>query len=148
MARVLIVAKTHMGKDTACVGGLNLETNSSVRLLTRNGSNQPADTPFDVGQIWELEYYYPSKITPPHVEDVVVVRAKYLDKSSDLLNTLLQRVPIWRGNTTELFDRLLTFDNGKAYIDTKKPIPNCSTGYWLPDHTLALMSGSSLIYQS
>lgn len=148
MARVLIVAKTHMGKDTACVGGLNLETNKSVRLLDRGGWNQPANTPFDVGQIWEVEYYYPSKITPPHIEDIVVVRAKYLDKPSDLLNTLLQRVSIWRGNTTELFDHLLTFENGKTYIDITKHIPNCSTGYWRPDHTLTLLSGDNLFYQS
>lgn len=148
MARVLIVAKTHMGKDSACVGGLNLENNKSLRLLTRNGSNQPADTPFDVGQIWELEYYYPSKITHPHIEDVVIIRAKYLDKSSDLLNTLLQSVPIWQGDTAELFDHLLIFDNGRAYIDTTKPMPNCSTGYWQPDHSLILMSGEKLFYQS
>jgi hypothetical protein len=148
MARVLIVAKTHLGEGAACVGGLNLETNKSIRLLTRIGSNQPANTSFDVGHIWELEYYYPSTITPPHVEDVVVTRSKYLDKSSDVLNTLLQRVPIWHGNTTELFEHLLAFENGRAYIDITKHIPNCSTGYWQSDHSLTLSRGDKPFYQS
>lgn len=65
MERVLIVAKTHISNYKACVGGLTRDTNKSIRLLCPDGSNQPANTPYDVGQVWELEFYPRAEITPP-----------------------------------------------------------------------------------
>ncbi|GAC1566344.1 MAG: hypothetical protein NVS3B14_07860 [Ktedonobacteraceae bacterium] len=138
MERVLIVAKTHM-KNNACVGGLTRDTNKSIRLLCPDGSNQAANTLYDVGQVWELDFHPRVEISPPHVEDVIVTNEKYLGKSSNLLDTLLRRVPIWRGGPTELFEGLLTFENGRGYIDKSKDIPNHSTGYWLSETSLVLI---------
>ena len=47
MEKVLVVAKTHMGQNRACIGGLSLRTFENVRLLLAGERNHPADTPFD-----------------------------------------------------------------------------------------------------
>ena len=138
MERVLIVAKTHM-KNKACVGGLTRDTNKSIRLLSPDGSNQPANTPYDIGQVWELEFHPRAEIIPPHVEDVLVTDERYLGKTPNLRETLLSRVPIWHGDPTKLFNGLLIFENNRGYIDKSKSIPNCSTGYWLPETSLTLV---------
>lgn len=138
MERVLIVAKTHMGSYNACVGGLTRDTNKSIRLLCPDGSNQPSNTQYDIGQVWELDFHHRAEITPPHVEDVIVTNERYLDKSPNLRDTLLQRVPIWHGSPADLFDGLLSFENNHGYIDKSKKIPNCSTGYWQSENALIL----------
>jgi hypothetical protein len=61
--RVLIVAKTHM-HNAVCVSGLTIGTNRSIRLLRTNGFNQQVDTPFDVGQVWELEFHPSPQLLP------------------------------------------------------------------------------------
>lgn len=139
MERVLIVAKTRMGSAAACVGGLTRDTNKSIRLLRPNGSNQPFNTNFDAGQVWELELHQPSEVTPPHIEDVLVTNERYVGQSPNLRNTLLQRVQPWQGGPKELFDGLLMFENTSGYISRAGGIPKCSTGYWIPDDQLTLI---------
>jgi hypothetical protein len=137
--RVLIVAKTHMGKDLACVSGLMRQSNRSIRLLTARGSHQPADTRFEVGQVWEIEYKRARHLTPPHVEDVQVTSEKYVGRQPDVRETLLSRVQPWQGEPEQLYDGLLSFgDNGAAYISKGGQLPSCSAGYWLPQCSLTL----------
>lgn len=126
-------------KNGACVSGLTRDTNKSIRLLNPpDGSNQPANTSYEVGQVWELDFHPLSNPVPPHVEDVIVTHEKYVGQSPNIRDTLLKRVPIWRGDPKELFDGLLEFENTKGYISQSKGIPSCSTGYWLPDNPLTL----------
>lgn len=138
MARVLIVAKTHMGNNYSCVGGLILETNRSVRLLGQNGTRQPSDTLYNVGQIWELEIHNPPAITAPHVENVEVIKGQCIGQQQNLRDFLLQRVQPWRGGPEQLFENCLTFNKGSAYISElgNFGIPTVSTGYWLPDRII------------
>lgn len=136
MARVLIVAKTRMGDYYTCVGGLNLDTNESVRLLGPDNSNQPSNAPFNVGQIWDIEYIQRHNIDRPHVEDVIVQSYQYKEQLTNLKETLMQRVQPWRGGINQLFGGLLTLQNEKAYISKNKELPHVSTGYWIPDKPL------------
>ena len=137
MARVLIVAKTHMGEYLACVGGLNLETNQGIRLLRADGSNQPKDTRFEVGQIWELTFQPHPGATSPHVEDVRVTHETYIYSTINLRNMLMQRVQPWRGGPDQLFDRKLTLEK-TGYITRTRGLPSSSTGYWQPEYPLNL----------
>ena len=137
MERVLIVARTRMSND-ACVGGLALDSNRNVRLLRPGGLHQPENTSFDVGQVWELDFHQPSRITPPHVEDVIVTKEHYIGKQPDLRNFLMQRVQTWQGGPDKLFDGLLVLESASGYICRRKGIPNCSVGYWLPDNSLTM----------
>ena len=52
---VLIVSKTHM-TNAVCVGGLVLADNRYVRLLNPGNYNQPTDTDFEVGEVWDLTF--------------------------------------------------------------------------------------------
>lgn len=95
MERVLIVAKTRMANG-ACVSGLVLETNKGIRLLSPNGSNQPTDTGFDIGQIWDLDFQYtPGK--PPHIEDVRVYKEQSIGHQTNLRNFLIQGYSYGKG---------------------------------------------------
>jgi hypothetical protein len=135
--RVLIVAKTRM-YNAVCVSGLTINTNRSIRLLRPNGFNQQVDTPFDVGQVWELDFHPSSQITPPHIEDAIVTRERHIGQQTNLATFLMQRVRPWQGEPEQLFDGLLVINNTSSYISQSKGIPKCSTGYWLPNKPMDL----------
>jgi hypothetical protein len=135
--RVLIVAKTHMN-DGACVGGLLMNTNRHIRLLTPDRTRQPEQTPFDVGQLWGIDFRLTS-VDRPNVESVVVTAEKFLGQQPHMRETLLRRVQPWQGFPWRLFDGLLTTEEGSCYIARSGRLPKCSVGYWLPDAPLTLI---------
>jgi hypothetical protein len=136
VVRVLIVAKTRMSSGV-CIGGLTRDESKNVRLIPPDRQNHPADTRYDVGQVWDLDFHVSPEVTPPHVEDVIVTRERYIAPVSNLLETLTKRVQPWKGNPEQLFDGFLTFtERGKGYISQQKGVPIASTGYWLPDKPL------------
>ena len=137
MTTVLIVAKTRMGSGV-CVGGLTCDTHKNVRLIPPGRNNQPEDTPFEVGQIWELDFYPVENITSPHTEDVIVTEQHLIGHVSAMRETLLPRIHPWRGGPDQLFDGSLCLRGTGGYISAIGSIPHCSTGYWLPDRSLSL----------
>jgi hypothetical protein len=101
------------------------------------GLNQPVDTQYEVGQVWELDFTPHSHLRPPHVEDVIVRQSCYLGKVKDIKQVLLERVKIWRGGPEKLFDGLLRFtEAGSGYISARTGIPGQSVGFWLVDSEL------------
>jgi hypothetical protein len=133
---VLIVAKTRMASG-ACVGALLLEDNSSLRLLPEFGHNHAAGTELDVGQIWAMDFYPALNPEPPHTEDVRITRAEQIGERNDLPQFLKSRVEPWFGPPEQLFDGyLLTTSSGRGYLDRAHPVPQRSTGFWIPDADL------------
>src|SRR5262249_18734189 len=92
--RVLIVAKPHM-RAAACVGGLALDNGHNVRLLLPNGANQPPNTAYEVGDVWELNYRPKRVIVAPHVEDVLVNSARKVGRQDQLTGYLLSLIRPW-----------------------------------------------------
>ena len=135
MERVLIVARTRMGSGV-CVGGLALDSNRSVRLLTREGALQPRLTEFQVGQIWDVNFRRVANVDPPHVEDVMVFLQHLLETVDNMRDTLLTHIQPWQGGPEILFDGMLTIDRTRCYVSHAKPIPQRSTGFWLLDRPL------------
>jgi hypothetical protein len=135
MERVLIVARTRMGSGV-CVGGLALDSNRSVRLLTKEGTHQPRLIEFQVGQIWNVDFRKVAHVEPPHVEDVLVYSKQLLEPVDDIRSTLLARVRPWTGGPESLFDGTLTLDRARCYLAKSGSMPGCSTGYWLLDRPL------------
>lgn len=136
---VIILSKTHM-KGCSCVGGLTLG-GRYVRLLDQNGFNQPEDTDLEPGQTWEIEFRPNPHATPPHVEDVFVLKRTQkgqLGAGMTTLDFIEERdIPIWRGHPDQLFDRLIQWTSGgSGYIDKKGGIPDHSVGFWLSDRNL------------
>ena len=136
--KVLIVAKTRMQKKR-CVGGLTLDGLRNVRLLRPDGSNQEPSTPYEVGDIWDLEFRTRPDIVAPHVEDVLVDSGRRIGTQPDLPRFLMSRVSCWKGGLESLFDGLLRFtSNGTAYIAPEDPLPSSSVGFWLPPTNLCI----------
>ncbi len=136
--RVLIVAKTRM-QQGICVSALARGSHKSLRLRTADSSCQPEDTPFKIGQVWDIEYRRADHIVPPHVEDVCVCKQRYVGQQAKLREILLQRMTPWQGGPEALFDGLLEIRNMTAYIGHTKGLPPGSTGYWLPDRPFTLV---------
>jgi hypothetical protein len=138
MEKVLVVAKTHMGTEKACVGGLSLQTYKNVRLLLPGNNNHPANTHFEVGQIWNLDLRQAAHPTPPHVEDQIISQQTLVGLQMNMRAKILQHIEPWKGGLTQLFDGYLQSDGNSCYIARKAGIPACSTGYWLTTLPLTL----------
>lgn len=140
MQQVLILSKTHM-HGQVCVGGILTRNGKFVRLLDEDGHNQPEDTPFEVRQVWEIEFTQKSNCTPPHVEDILIhnqtkkgVLKKEITLTDYLVKTL--KVKVWRGAPDNLFDGLIKWtSSGSGYIDNHA-VPSNSVGFWIADKDL------------
>ncbi len=145
MDRVLIVSKTRMNSGV-CVSGLTRATSRSIRLIPPGRRNQPIDTAYEIGQVWEMDFYDVSPTTPPHVEDVIVTNARFVTTVPNISELLMQRVQPWQGGPPQLFDGLLHFSNSaKGYVAKWKGIPNMSTGYWIPDKPLTKVQSENRV---
>ncbi|MDM8532751.1 hypothetical protein QUF63_16440 [Anaerolineales bacterium HSG25] len=134
--RALIVAQTNL-HGACCVGGLLRDTNENVRLMTATGDHQPLDTPYKVGQIWEIKYRKADRLKPPHIEDILVEKATCLGRVRDIEETLLDRVKIWYGRPNNLFESLIRFTkSGSGYVSQIAGLPTQSVGFWRTDKPL------------
>lgn len=144
--KVLIVSKTRMG-PYLCVGGLT-ETSQSVRLLQPNGQNQPLDTPFNVGDVWDVNIEPLDDCVPPHVEDVRTTPVKRLRQVADIRTSILRHVTSWSGDLSVAYDGLLRFtSSGAGYIAEWGGIPRMSTGFWVADADLVCILDPKIKYR-
>lgn len=134
---VLIVSKTHMS-SMACVGGLVLNNHRFIRLLNQGNYNQPGDTNFDIGDLWDINYVNRIPVHPPHIEDVIIISKTYLGKINSINDYLLENNLVnWRGHINNLFDGLLHWTNsGTGYIPVNGRLPSSSVGFWISDKDL------------
>jgi hypothetical protein len=133
--KTLIVGRTKMG-NSRCIGGLCAD-GPSIRLLDANGHNWHVSTPFQLGQIWELDFHNVDRVRPPHVEDVIVTSFTLLGNEPDARSAILARVQPWQGSSSVLFGGVVGYTgNHNGYVESR--IPDRSTGYWIPDKDLIL----------
>jgi hypothetical protein len=142
MSRVLIVARTRMRNSRVCVGGHDLDADfRSVRLLRSDGSNMFETSPLAVGDIWAMEYRDSPGLHAPHLEDVLVAKGAHVNEVERLERFLRKNTSPWRGNPRLLFDgTVAATPSGTAYVPNEGPLPERSTGYWIPGHDLDLRS--------
>ena len=124
--------------SAACVGGMVVSNSRSVRLLINGGYNQPADTDFEVGDIWDIKFSNRTNLHPPHVEDVIVSSKSFVHRVNDLDDFLEQRNLIdWEGHINNLYGGLLHWTNsGSAYIPSDGELPEQSVGFWKSNRAL------------
>lgn len=140
--KIVIVSKTKMVAND-CVGGIGLKKGQFVRLLDQNGSNQPVNCDFEIGEIWKIEFAPKNNCIQPHVEDVLVSSKSRTQKI--VTNQGLSKwIPtnfddkVWRGSPDALFDGLIRFtESGSGYINEENGVPNCSVGFWISDRDLS-----------
>ncbi len=133
--RCLIVSKT-AARNTVCVGALAADR-SNLRLTEQDGFPfLPHDTPYAIGQIWELSYTPCADLTAPHLEDVLVTAAELVSSRSDLAERLPGWISPWRGGVADLFDGKISgpTSSGSGYI--QDDVPQQSVGFWMPDRDL------------
>lgn len=119
---------------------MELASGKSLRLLDQNGLNQPSDTPYEVGGLWELRFTPSSDLKPPHVEDVVTSSSRFIRNIEDVRGAILKHDDPWTGNPNNLFGGLIRFTaSGSGYISEVDGIPERSTGYWESDRDLTLV---------
>ena len=136
-------------RGAVCVGGLVLQTNQSVRLLQANGLNQPTNSPFGIGQVLDIDFTPAPNPQPPHLEDVLVSSAEFVEVVPDIKAVLNGKVPIWEGNPDSLFQGLVgCTGSGGGYIAERLGLPAMSTGYWRPDQPLnRIVDGTRFRYR-
>ncbi|RME95150.1 MAG: RecQ family ATP-dependent DNA helicase, partial [Verrucomicrobia bacterium] len=136
--RVLIVAKTRRGSG-ACVGGITRD-GRSVRLIAADPeAREHAGLEYEVGDVWELEATADPDIVPPHVENILVHRARRLKRLDDPVAFILRHMPPVEGGPEKLFDGLVqAAPSGALYIAKATGVPTRSTMFWRPDRPLRL----------
>jgi len=135
---VLIVSKTKLGENF-CMGGIELHTNKFIRLLDFYGRYQPFNTPFRIGQVWDMTYIYaPDK--PPHVENVKISNSTYIT-TIDTNNYVINNCNIWQGDPTIVYDSKLNWENGSGYLNNPDNLPENSVGFWQSDKDLIYRDG-------
>lgn len=148
---VLILSKTKMNRNQVCIGGLT-STGRYVRLMDRNGNNQPENTEFEPKQVWEIEFMERANNAPPHVEDVIVVSTRKIGvlKKEITIKDFIQKrnIPIWVGSPDNLFDHLVQWTaGGSGYIDKNGGIPVHSVGFWISDKDLNRYENNGVRYR-
>lgn len=145
---VLITSKTKYGANHVCVGGLVLENKKYIRLLNRGGARNPsgwyqyADTPLNIGDIWDIDFKDSPYRIEPHVEDVFIKIKKKLRDVSNMKNFLINSgVKIYTGHIDDLFEGKLSWQkNDKGYISKNcKVLPKQSVGFWINDIDLIFL---------
>jgi ATP-dependent DNA helicase RecQ len=136
--KVLIVAKTRRGGG-ACVGGIT-EQGRSVRLVAADAAaNERAGLEYEVGEVWEIEAQPELELIPPHVENIVVLSAQRVRRSTNLESAIHRFMPPVSGGPELLFDGLVQASpSGALYIAQRTGLPSRSTMFWVPDQPLAL----------
>lgn len=138
MGRVLIVSKTKMQHNHVCVGAIDLDKKKSIRLLNEDGFHETLqDCPYELLQIWDLEYEYTNYRPLPHSEDVAVLSRTFTGETinnQDLIKILHEsNVPLYQGSLMSVFEDKLRFTSaGKLYI-SEDSCPSFSTCFWISD---------------
>jgi hypothetical protein len=141
---VLLLSKTRYGDTQVCIGGICLNTKQFIRLLNPGGFYQPIDTPFNIGDIWDITFTINSNRKEPHNEDVTIEDYKFVKKIYQLESFIKNLdVPIWRDNISNIFEgKILWQRNGKGYFsENVENYPSHSVGFWIADIDLNYSNG-------
>lgn len=136
---VLILSKTKYGSTQVCVGGICISNKQFIRLLNQGGYYQPADTHFNIGDIWEISFTPVTVRKEPHNEDVIIQTYKFVRKIYQLETYIKSMgVPIWKDNISNIFEGKIRWtSNGKGYFSENiNNYPSHSVGFWISDITL------------
>lgn len=134
--KVVIVSITRAfgGK---CIGAID-EEGGSYRLLPMNfrpgnvGSRfHPLQAQFSVGEEWGITFRANKASVKPHVEDIILTRAKRIGKITDLPDYIQQNASGLIFKNDDLFERKLDISkSGSSNVPGNNP-SNHSTCFWI-----------------
>jgi hypothetical protein len=137
--RVLVAARTRMGGDRVCVGGIDTDSGRGVRLLGRTGNFLSVDHEIRPGELWNVQCTPAPQLRPPHMENVFVTGGRRLDRIADMRAAIVDLLDPWECELDEIFDGRLSFrDSGRAFLGPEPPLIQYSTGFWIARQPLRL----------
>lgn len=152
--KILIVSKTKMSNGF-CVGGININTCESIRIHNNKGGNLDLDTPYEIGDIWEMSYKTAWNVRKkPHIEDKQTFPYQKIENIGisgiiEFINShsLELGERLISSNIYDIFEGKIILGTNKNYIDQSN-IPNFSTQFWISDKDLTLTSKFEKNYYS
>lgn len=136
MTNVIIVSRTRMGEGV-CVGGFDQIGLRNVRLLPGEGIyRQPADCPYQIGQLWQMELAAPKRVEAPHIEDVIVRDCRMKVASVDFMALIRNAGQPVAGMASALFCGFLTLSAGRKARILHQHVPGASVAFWIPGYDL------------
>jgi hypothetical protein len=136
MSKILIVSKTKMSNSNVCIGGIDLNKKTSVRLLDAKGFHWPVNAcPYNMLEIWDIKYYKRYLRPLPHSEDICVRSLKKVNELPSYLSVfdmlLKMHIPICHGSIRNVFENKLKHtESGTLYI-SKDQVSKTSTCFWV-----------------
>lgn len=139
---VLIVGRTKMFGASRCIGGLT-DDGRSVRLINPTGQ-WDTSAPFQIGQIWDIEFKGAPPLSDPHTEDLIVGKYAYVGDQVNLIDRIKALSPPHNGDINSLFNGYIRFTgNNNGYISHENGVPNFSTFFWISDTDVTLRDDGS-----
>ena len=135
---VLIVSRTRM-KNGVCCGGIDLTTGEFIRLHDHWGKNLADSAPFQIGEIYNMNYRTAIKCRPlPHVEDKEVLpdyeKLRQLT-ATEFIDEINRLVDVPNGGIETIFEGKLRRSTFATYI-SPEDIPLFSVCFWRPNAPL------------
>lgn len=150
MPIVLLVSKTQM-KNGICVGGIIENTCELIRCHGERGENLSIDTPYDIGDRWEMDVKTAWNVRPaPHTEDKQTIAIRKINNiGMEGIKKYIQihsgNLKIAKGSICNAFDGFLNFVGNKNFIN-RLNIPNYSTQFWITDKPLTKYISFDKVY--
>lgn len=129
ISNVIILSRTKMSGDKICVGGYCSRHNRYVRILSDTAKALHADEPYQIGEVYELEYapLYANRIVLPHIEDIVVYKQSFIETLDEdvFMDEYINELSIECDHIKNLFEEKLNWTNNKGYL-LESDIPSSS----------------------
>ncbi len=133
-----------------CIGAVGFDEPSSLRLLRENAENQEIQSPYKIGQVWDVEGFPRDEPIPPHVEDFCVTQSSIIRNDVSIRKFVLQKYDkdVIHFPVEKAFNGALVWSaNGSGYV-ARNNYPNYSTQFWVTDRPLTRGSGDDICYYS
>jgi len=124
-----------------CVGGIVESTNELIRLHDDRGGNLPIDSPYEVGDRWDIAIQHAWNARPiPHIEDKQTLPIRKIENIGihGIIQFLMSKnlgARLTRGPLSQTFEGCLNLCGKKNFVD-RNHIPSFSTQFWIPDTNL------------
>ena len=102
-------------------------------------TNAHAGLQYSIGDVWEIQAGSDPNVSPPHVENILVLHSRRVRPSDKVEETIERFMPPVCGGPETLFEGLTQATQaGTLYVAESTGLPHRSTMFWKPDRPLQL----------
>lgn len=140
--QVAIVGRT-VWSDRRCIGVAAIDTGRAYRLLpntykpgVHSSWFHDADSPLQIGDVWEIEGTPSRYAKAPHSEDFILSRMSFVRKLDDVKAFIESTCKIVEGPIQNAYDSTLKISRDRLLIPVAGRTPDHSTCFWRTDQPL------------